>query len=142
MRSWKWGRCWLIFGDTVSAYLVSIRILLKIYFFSWPQCLLHFWIIWKEHFCFFVFCIFLIFWHSRLGSKSDIISRWSTLLALVFPDTAEWYCIQMYFIVNNTMHGLYFDWVIVFWIKYNEVPTELYLIPNITMRLNYNECTY
>ena len=30
-----------------------------------------------------------------------------------------------YFIVNNTMHELYFDQVVIFWIKYNEAPTEL-----------------
>ena len=94
---------------------VSIEILSKIcIFICWRQCLLHFWIIWKDYFCFFVFCIFLIFCHSRLvlGSKSDIISRWSTLLAIVLPDTAEWYCIQMHFTVNNTMHELYFDQVV------------------------------
>ena len=30
-----------------------------------------------------------------------------------------------YFIVNNKMHELYFDQVVIFWIKYNEAPTEL-----------------
>ena len=44
--------------------------------------------------------------------------------------------------VNNTMHELYFDQVVIFWIKYNEAPAELYLIQNITTRSKYNECTY
>ena len=46
------------------------------------------------------------------------------------------------FIVNNTLHELYFGRVVIFWIKYNEAPAELYLIQNITTRSKYNECTY
>jgi len=47
-----------------------------------------------------------------------------------------------YFIVNNTLHELYFGRVATFWIKYNEAPAELYLIQNTTTRSKYNECTY
>ena len=36
------------------------------------------------------------------------------------------HCKNNDFIVNNTMHELYFDQVVIFWIKYNEAPPELY----------------
>ena len=49
---------------------------------------------------------------------------------------------EKYFIVNNTLHELYFGQVVIFWIKYNEAPAELYLIQNITLRSKYNKCTY
>ena len=42
--------------------------------------------------------------------------------------------LQKYFIVNNTMHELYFDQV--------GAGALLYLIQNITTRSKYNECTY
>ena len=31
-------------------------------------------------------------------------------------------------IVNKTMHELYFHQVVIFWIKYNEAPAELFII--------------
>ena len=40
------------------------------------------------------------------------------------------------------MHSLYFDQVVIFWIKYNKALAELYFIQNITMRSKYNEYTY
>ena len=45
-----------------------------------------------------------------------------------------------YFIVNNTLHELYFDRVVIFWITYNKAPAELYLIQNITTWSKYNSC--
>ena len=38
----------------------------------------------------------------------------------------------LYFIVNNTLHELYFGRIVIFWIKYNKAPAELYLIHYIT----------
>ena len=40
------------------------------------------------------------------------------------------------------MHELYLDQVVIFLIKYNEVPAELYLIQNKMTWSKYNECTY
>ena len=37
------------------------------------------------------------------------------------------------FIVNNTMHELYFDQGVIFWIRYNGAPTKLYSIYNIIL---------
>ena len=38
------------------------------------------------------------------------------------------------------MHSLYFDLVVIFWIKYNSAGASLYLIQNITTRPKYNLC--
>ena len=38
------------------------------------------------------------------------------------------------------MHSLYFDQVILFWIKYSSAGTSLYLIKNITTWSRYNSC--
>ena len=38
------------------------------------------------------------------------------------------------------MHLLYFDLIVIFWIKYNSAGASLYLIQNITMRSKYNSC--
>ena len=38
------------------------------------------------------------------------------------------------------MHSLYFDLVVIFWIKYNSAGASLYLIQNITTRPKYNSC--
>ena len=38
------------------------------------------------------------------------------------------------------MHSLYFDLIVIFWIKYNSAGASLYLIQNITMRSKYNSC--
>ena len=41
-----------------------------------------------------------------------------------------------------SFHKLYFDQVITFWIKYNEVPAKLYLLQNIMMRSKNNNSMY
>ena len=38
------------------------------------------------------------------------------------------------------MHSLYFDLMVIFWIKYNSAGASLYLIQNITTRPKYNSC--
>ena len=72
-------------------------------------------------------------------SMTDSITR--LMIALIF---CLWTVsdFHYYFIVNNTLHELYFGRVIILWIKYNEAPAELYLIQNITTRSKYNKCTY